>query len=256
MKRLAPCLIAITLLNVFCLNALGANVDLVSDAMKSAYARTDPTSRCNPVPDEILGWPKGLVERCEYGKGTLSAVAYLLILKPQTITDWIETACSKQLPSGRACFQTLLRCAKLNSGMMFAVSGNILEDMDGKPFANYFFRNGMTVSMTGINNGNSEPIALKVQEAKALGAESEIVGIRSGVTRLWRTLPRHFAKRYPDVWKETSLSTPEIRAAWLNLTRVETLKAIDKGENRLLEAYVAAHPVTLGSGKCPDDNSP
>ena len=38
--------------------------------------------------------------------------------------------------------------------------------------------------------------------------------------------------------------------------RAEILAALGSPTNRLLEAWVAAHPVKLAAGKCPEDSDP
>jgi len=49
---------------------------------------------------------------------------------------------------------------------------------------------------------------------------------------------------------------PQDQNRWLHITRVEILAALDRPHDRLLDAYVAAHPETLKAGKCPSDTAP
>jgi len=45
-------------------------------------------------------------------------------------------------------------------GMMFPISGNLMENKDSEPWKNYFFRNGMTVAIAeqGIGTRAQVPI--------------------------------------------------------------------------------------------------
>lgn len=227
----------------------------VRSALKAGYVR-NPSSQCSPVDSDILGWPKAAVEKCSYRGGALSGLAYLLIIKPERIAAWIETACATHLAGTSGCFKTLLSCARSNSGMMFAISGNVMEDMDGAPWTNYLFRNGMTVALPGAKNGSTTQIPMEQQAQLALAPDSSIARIPSGVTRLWRTLPHQYAAAFPGDGAPTTLATPQARQAWLDIAKGQTLAALEANRNRLLEAYVAAHPKTLARGRCPADDAP
>lgn len=237
-----------------------AHVAAVRNAQSSAYAISDSTNGCPLVGADMFGWPGTLVRKCIYQEGPnsnrLSGLAYLLDVTPEAIARWIETSCAKQLPNAGACFATVLKCGRGNSGMMFAISGNILENMNPTTWKNYFFRNGMTVSIGGQKNGKATPIPLERQEELARMPDSAIESIPSGLTRYWRTLPKQFAARYPSEGAPIALNSPEARQKWLNIARAEFLAALGSPINRLLEAWVAAHPVTLAAGKCPEDTQP
>lgn len=237
-----------------------AHVTAVKNAQTSAYAISDATNGCPLVGADMFGWPGTLVRKCIYAEGPsskrLPGLVYLLDVTPEAIARWIETACTNQLPNVSACFATVLKCGRSNSGMMFAVSGNILENMNPTTWKNYFFRNGMTVSMTGQPNGGTTAISLERQEELAQTPDSGIQTIPSGLTRFWRTLPKQFAARFPDAGAPVALNTPARRQKWLDLARAEFLAALGSPTNRLLEAWVAAHPVKLAAGKCPADNDP
>jgi hypothetical protein len=147
-----------------------------------------------------LGWPGAKVRKCIYkpsGSG-LTGLVYLLDVPAEVIARWIETTCASNMPNAPSCFHTILTCGKLNSGMMLAVSGNVMENMDGRTWKNSFFRSGMTVSIGGEANGSTNEVSLERQEALARMPDKEITSIPSGMTRFWRTLPKDFASRYPD----------------------------------------------------------
>jgi hypothetical protein len=122
------------------------HVAAVQKAQKSAYAISDATNGCPTITADLLGWPAAIVRKCIYVVGPArnkrTGMAYLLDISPDTIARWIETRCSFLLPTSPACFKTVLKCGRANSGMMFAVSGNILENMDPRLGRIIFFAMG------------------------------------------------------------------------------------------------------------------
>lgn len=237
-------------------------IALVKNAQKSAYAITDATNNCPPPATDILGWPAALLRECVYSEGPPSnrrtGYVVLIDVKPEIIATWIETACTQVSLSADKCFRRVLECGRLNSGMMFPISGNIMENMGNGPWKNWFFRNGMTVRMPTQPplNGTTAQILLARQKELALLPNTEIRSIPSGITRFWRTMPAQFARRFPNEAIPQSVTTAEARQKWLDITRSEFLTALTKPNNRLLEAWVAAHKVTLTANKCPGDSDP
>jgi len=233
------------------------HVALVAQAQTSSYAISDATNNCPPPGTDILGWPASLLRECIFSEGPqgdrLTGYVILIDVKPETIAAWIETACAQVLPGVSKCFRRVLACGRGNSGMMFPVSGNMMENMDNEPWKNWFFRNGMTVRMPGQHNNRHEQIPLASQKKLALLPNTAIVSIPSGMTRFWRTKPAEFAKRFPNENVPHTMTTPQRRQKWLNITQSEFLSALTKPNNRLLEAWVAAHQVKLtNSNKCPE----
>src|ERR1043166_5566230 len=236
------------------------HVTAVRTAQRAAYAISDASNDCPIIGADMFGWPGSRIRKCIYDEGPrkrrLTGLVYLLDVSSEAIARWIETACANQLADASAGFATILKCGKLNSGMMFAVSGNVMENMDPATWKNYFFRNGMTVSFGGGENGLTKQVPLERQEALARMEDASIRSIPSGVTRFWRTLPRQFAARFPDAQAPTVLNSAAARQKWLDIAKAEFLAAIDNPTNRLLEAWVAAHPETLRRGRCPEDRDP
>lgn len=228
-----------------------AHITAVTEAQTSAYAIGNATNGCPFVTTDILGWPSSMVRECIYKGGTLEGYVLLLDVKPEIIAQWIETSCAQILPNSGQCFKQVLHCGRINSGMMFPVSGNIMEDMGGGPWTNWFFRNGMTVRMPNQPNNTGQQIQLDRQKELAHMADSEIVRIPSGMTRFWRTRPAQFAARFPNEETPQSLTTAEDRQRWLDIARTEFLAALTKPNNRLLEAWVAANKTSLAAGNCP-----
>lgn len=73
---------------------------------------------------------------------------------------------------------------------------------------------------------------------------------------LAHALPRQFATAFPDAGAPQTVSHKADRENWLTLAQTELLAAVVGDENRLLAAWVEAHPKTLFAGKCPDDADP
>ncbi|NGZ10892.1 MAG: hypothetical protein CV088_16150 [Nitrospira sp. LK70] len=233
------------------------NVAAVVKAQKVAYALTETTNGC-PVPaTDVLGWPSTVLRECVYGVGpkTNRRTGYVVLAdpRPEAIATWIETACARILPSETQCFQTVLECGRRNFGMMFPVSGNMIENMRGGLWKNYFFRNGMIVVIEGQPNGTTEQIPSDRQNELARMTEVKITRIPSGVTRFWRTMPKQFAARFPNEAIPHRLTTIQERQQWLNIVRAESRAALNEPSNRLLEAWIAAHPITVTMGICPKD---
>ncbi|MDQ0513519.1 hypothetical protein [Ancylobacter amanitiformis] len=221
-------------------------IDLVRKAQRSAYAITSATNGCPKVDEDVRGWPKYLIRRCEYRQGNLTGLVYLAEVPAKTVAAWISRTCARKMPEVASCFGTVLRCGQLNSGYMFPVAGNIIED--GR---NFFFRNGMTVNLGDGTHASRRPIPLKLQEELAQRGDAQILSIPSGLTRYWRSRPHQVAVLFPDKRAPEAVNTAEQRALWLRIARDEFLSAARGRENRLLEAYVAVHRDVLARGQCP-----
>lgn len=229
-------------------------------ARRSAYAVNNATNGCPAETNDLFGWPASRLRVCEYSEDKLDGVVHLLTIEPDKVALWIETACDKLMPGEAQCFRVVLACGELNSGMMFPVSGNIIEDEK-----NYFFRNGVTVRIAGFDNESVDPIDIGIQRKLALKPNSEIAGIRSGLARFWRTLPRHLAAISPPGTVPDSVVDRADAQKWLDIVQSEIFKALDSPSNRLLEAYMQDHPrslrsllglTTIAEKDCPKDNSP
>ncbi|QND44751.1 hypothetical protein HB780_02920 (plasmid) [Rhizobium lusitanum] len=254
LTRLAPRLVLCALSLFFPGAAVAAESEHIQDvkqAQKSAYVIFSSGSQCAPLGHDFQGWPGSSLLECSYRQGGLEGITYLLDVKAETIATWIETACDERLRGNSACFATVLACARTNSGMMFAVSGNVIENR-----RNYFFRNGMTVAFKEAENGSTRDVPLSVQKSLLVAPDSKIDRIKSGLTRFWRTLPLQMALAYPNAHAPSALKTQAQRVAWLSLVQAEILAAQQTGNNRLLSAWLLAHKNTLGRGACPNDNDP
>lgn len=222
-----------------------AQVDAVETAQKTAYAISSSTNGCPNATSDMGGWPKDRLRYCEYqqdgrdGK-RLSGAVYLLKLNSETIASWINAACNARMKDKTECFRVVLRCGVLNSGMMFPVEGNIIENR-----MSYYFRNGMTVVVKGFDHRSTEPIDLVAQ--RSLLGSATLESIPSGLTRLWRTRPEHMAKLFPNESIPQGVDITQRRDRWLQIAKAEMTAAIDNPSNRLLDIYVATHSAKITS---------
>ena len=204
-----------------------------------SYAISGSKNKCPVVTIPKFGWPEGALQYCEYTEKGLPGSVYLLVIEPAVIARWIDSACSEAMPGETHCFRVVLACGKLNSGMMFPVSGNIIENRK-----NYYFRQGVTVRLRGFPQASTQAIPLDRQRELNDVSENEIMSIPSGLTRFWLTRPRHMAI-YSDLKVLKALDRPSDRQQWLSIVRSEMSVALKGPRNRLLDAYVFAHRTTL-----------
>jgi hypothetical protein len=108
------------------------HVASVRRAQRSEYAVASSSNGCPMLDSDINGWPSKLIRKCLYSQGSgthlLKAIVYLLDVQPEAIATWIETTCASQMPNSPKCFSTILECGRLNSGMMFPIDGNLVEN--------------------------------------------------------------------------------------------------------------------------------
>jgi hypothetical protein len=230
------------------------HVAAVKTAYRAGYAITQSVNGCPRSTSNLFGWPQERLRYCEYAVRDTAlghdrkAVVWLLDVEPERVAQWIENACTKILPTDAPCFDIVLKSGRNNSGYMFPVTGNVVEDMKTKGvFKNYFFRNGMTASVKpGVNDG-SEELSLDAQLTLAMIVDEGILNVPSGRTRFWSTLPKEFASRFPTAGAPSAVVTKEQRTKWLAIVRQEMLSAGDSSSNRLLEAWLCSNLQVLGS---------
>jgi hypothetical protein len=164
MKWLDPLLFFVALLRLVLPCQADDLADKVQKALGSAYIKTDATS-CVTAAVIPAGWPAGLVEECIYVKTDSvagqkvkrEAIVQLVMPKASIVADWIRTACTRVQVQPTKCHKQLVDFAFFNTGFQFAVSGNVLEDLDeDRRFENYSFRNGITTAISpGFNHACS-----------------------------------------------------------------------------------------------------
>jgi hypothetical protein len=115
-----------------------------------------------------------------------------------------------------------------------------------------FLQKGHNRGDVGFSSCKSSPIWEDLQRSLAEQSNTLITSIPSGLARYWRTLPRHFARVYPDkgapIYPDKAAPRKmekEEQQKWLEIVRTEMLSALETPENTLLEAYMAAYPRQL-----------
>jgi hypothetical protein len=259
--------LAIIAVAVCCAEAMAAptqaHIDAVTRAQRSAYIISSATNGCPILNKDTFGWPGAKLKECEYAVAdpTLDharvGYAILLDVSAERIAAWVENACAK-IPTTdqEICFTKVLGAGNENSGFQFAVAGNVLENMGGAGYKNYYFRNGMTASfVTGVN-ASAKEVSMGDQKIAAAKEDSAVISIPSGLTRFWRTIPYSFRARFPELVGLLDLKKAADRATWLALARTEMLRALDNDDNRLLEAWLCANSAELLGKPCPPRPAP
>jgi hypothetical protein len=227
-----------------------ADIEAVRKAMKAAYIREDAVEPCKQADGDRFGWSKNLVLRCIYvqhdklpngAKKDRKAVAEAIFPEPAVIARWIVSACALLKTKEPKCFAWAVAEGQGASGFQFAITGNVLEDFPKNGTQkNYFFRNGMTVSVEPGINQSEQDLPLDKQDKLANTPNADIVSIPSGKTRYWSTTPAMFRARFPNAGTPSNLATKERRLAWLEIARREFTTALGENRNQLLEAWLCA----------------
>lgn len=223
-------------------------------AVKAEQEKSPVHGSCAPVKEDFLGWPAALVERCEYSQGETPGVAYVLEVKPETLTRWIEAGCAAHMAGVASCFDRALSCAVKTSGAVFVVGGNLVAARKGA-LQNMFYRNGVAIGAP--QSGKPGAVPIEEQEKLAHMPEADVATMpgRGGVA-FWDTMPYQFAVKAIDLGVPAEMNTPDRRQKWLEIVRNEMLVSLGRDENRFLSGWMTAHPITLRIGECPDARDP
>lgn len=223
-------------------------------AAKATLEKSPVRANCAPAQEDFLGWPANLVQRCEYQVEDMPGLAYVLDVKPETLARWVEAGCGALMAGAGHCFDRTLKCALDSTGAAFVIGGNLIAARKGVK-QNRFYRNG--VAIVAPKSGMPGAVPIAEQEQIAHIPEKDVSGMldRGGVA-FWDTMPYHFAVKAIDLGVPAEMNTPERREKWLEIIRVEMLKALESPENRFLSGWLSAHPITLRAGECPDSRDP
>lgn len=223
------------------------HVDEVKAALEKAPVRA---GSCAPATEALQGWPADVLLRCEYKRGDLAGVAYVLDVKTETMARWIETSCRSQMVGIDSCFERMTKCLGEKSGASFIVGGNGVSERQGA-VQNVFYRNGVAIS--------AKPGAAPIEEQEQLARTPEAnvaTMLGGGGVSFWHTLPYQFAVKAQELGVPAEMNTPDRKLRWLEVIRTEMISALTKPENRFLTGWMAAHPITLRTGECADDRDP
>ncbi|MBI1981422.1 MAG: hypothetical protein HYS63_07720 [Methylocystis sp.] len=223
-------------------------------AAAATLEKSPVRGNCAPVQEDFLGWPANLMQKCEYQYEDMPGLAYVLDVKPETLARWVEAGCSALMVGASHCFDRTLKCAFDSTGAVFVIGGNLIAARNGVK-KNRFYRNG--VAIVAPNSGAPGAVPIAEQEQIAHIAEKDVSAMldRGGVA-FWNTMPYQFAVKAIELGVPAEMNTPDRREKWLEIVRVEMLKALDAPENRFLSGWISAHPITLRAGECPDSRDP
>lgn len=252
-RRLAPRALAICLALLAPPAAMAQTEEHVA-AVKTAQEKSPVHGSCVPVKEDFLGWPAGVVERCEYKQGETPGVAYVLGVKPETLARWIEAGCAAHMAGVASCFDRVLSCAVKTSRAVFVLGGDLVAERKGA-LQNTFYRNGVAIGAP--QSGKPGAVPIEEQEKLAHTPEAEVSAMpeRGGVA-FWDTMPYQFAVKAIDLGVPAEMNTPDRRQKWLEIVRNEMLVSLGRDENRFLSGWMTAHPITLRVGECPDARDP
>lgn len=223
-------------------------------AAAATLEKSPVRGNCAPVQEDFLGWPAKLVQKCEYQYEDMPGVAYVLDVKPETLARWVEAGCGALMVGASHCFDRTLKCAFDSTGAVFVIGGNLIAARNGVK-KNRFYRNG--VAIVAPNSGATGAVPIAEQEQIAHIAEKDVSGmLERGAVALWNTMPYQFAVKAIELGVPAEMNTPDRREKWLEIVRVEMLKALEAPENRFLSGWLSAHPITLRAGECPDSRDP
>ena len=171
--------------------ARAAWIDGPADKIVGGYL--EPSGRCEPYAQPIMGWPTGSIKRCSYsvtdtyassGKQVKNGIVYVADVTYGRLRTWLQTACKTAgVRDVAACVATQGENVKSASGAQFPVLGLVWEDQScddprGANYAKctkqppnkrggdgiyepYAFHNGVTVriAMDAFRNGvpNRQP---------------------------------------------------------------------------------------------------
>ena len=243
----AACALVATILSGMAQAQTPEHVSAAKAALDKAPIRA---GTCAPATEAIQGWPADALQRCEYKRGDLAGVAYVLDVKPEAMASWIETSCKTLMVGIDSCFERMTKCLGEKSGASFIVGGNGVSERQGA-IQNVFYRNGVAFS------AKPGAVAIEEQEQLARTPEASIATmLGGGGVSFWHTLPYQFAVKAQELGVPAEMNTPERRQRWLEVIRTEMLASLTRPENRFLAGWMAAHPITLRTGECADDRDP
>ena len=230
--------------------APGQTPEHVAEAKAALDKAPIRAGTCAPATEALQGWPADVLQRCEYKRGDLAGVAYVLEVKPETMARWIENSCKSLMVGIDSCFERMTKCLGVKSGASFIVGGNGVNERQGA-VQNIFYRNGVAMS------AKPGSVSIEEQEQLARTPEADVTTmLGGGGVNFWHTLPYQFAVKAQELGVPAEMNTPERRQRWLEVIRTETLESLGKPENRFLAGWMAAHPITLRAGDCADDRDP
>lgn len=206
---------------------------------------------CHPL--EVPNWKGFDTEKCSYNSPSGFGVVPVVMLNPSAkrLSRWITTACADaKLPDIPRCAERVALQIKCQSNNQFPVAGLVDEG------ALYIFRDGVTVSVEGIDTGGN--IGLNRPPTKnenVLSLSGNVSKVHS-YARVVGTSRHEFAN-----FTNQDLSVVD-NLRWMTVIREEYQQAWNSKRNRLMSAWAASHSSELSEHlpfdvflkqKCPKD---
>ena len=142
----------------------GQTAEHVAEAKAALEKAPIRAGSCAPATEALQGWPADVLQRCEYKRGNLAGVAYVLDVRPEAMAKWIETSCKTLMVGIDSCYQRMTKCLGEKSGAIFIVGGNGVSERQGA-VQNVFYRNGVAFS--------AKPGAVSIEEQEQLARTPE-----------------------------------------------------------------------------------
>jgi endoglucanase len=229
MKILIQTILVSVLLNTVC---LGQSDDLKNQYLRDSLSVIQKRIAKSIIPsrymekkliantDTISGWEGITVSLYEYtvDGGKKTGRVYMANADSEKLATWVITTCfsiTKGLSKKNTDF--LIKSIRGASGGQFPVKGIVYEDMDGKGYFPYVFKNGVTVFL--INKTIDNLTLITNTNIRKTGKYARIIS----------TTRQEFNASFPNI------NTTELE--WLNVVKNEYKSALSSDSNNLMIAW-------------------
>lgn len=172
--------------------------------------------------DTLKGWKGIKVSLYQYSvdNGKLTARIYMANADAKKLAEWVITTCvnlTDNLSKENTDF--LIKSMMTASGGQFAVKGYVYENMDGKGYYPYVFRDGLTVYLTKNTKDKTDLSLITYKNIKGTGQYARIIS----TTR----------QQYNALFPKTDTKGQN----WLKVIRKEYKAALSSNKNNLMIAW-------------------
>jgi len=211
-----------------------------------------PTGGCATSERDLLNWPKAELQRCVYTvtdtlkngtKRTKKAIVYLANPTAAQVLAWLRSACAIAQPAAvDACVRKQAKAIRGASGAQFPVAGLVWEDLSGDKIQEaYIFRNGVTVRISGLANGSTDPVATDAA-LEALASAQTVTGVKAtgGYARILSTARDAFRDHTGRTDIPVGKSDAASALAWSDVVGSTYRAALSVPSNPLVTAAVCS----------------
>lgn len=174
------------------------------------------------ITDTLAGWEGVNVTLYEYkvDNGKKSGKVYMANADSEKLAAWIITTCVVLTGTlDKSTTDILIKAIRKASGGQFPVKGIVYENMDGKGYKPYMFKDGVTVF---LNQPNSTDIALLTDEN---------IKLTGKYARILSTTRHQYNRIFPNTKTDGN--------RWLEVVREEYKSALASNINNLMIAWAA-----------------